>query len=74
MTEAEAFAPAEAGKKAKKILAVVVTSDRGLCGGVNSAVSRQARQTYLDLKKAGHDISVRLLVHLALLVHTLPSC
>ncbi len=55
------FAPVEAGKKPRKILAVVVTSDRGLCGGVNSAVSRQARQTYIDLKKAGHDMTVLLL-------------
>ena len=60
MTEEEVFAPVEAGKKQRKVLAVVVTSDRGLCGGVNSAVSRQARQNYINLKKAGHDVTVRV--------------
>ncbi len=56
VTEAEAFSTTE-GKK-KKILAVVVTSDRGLCGGVNSAVCRSARQSIIDLTKAGHDLKV----------------
>jgi len=56
VTEAEAFSTAE-GKK-KKILAVVVTSDRGLCGGVNSAVTRAARQTIIDLSKQGHDLKL----------------
>jgi len=60
VTEQQAFAVGEtgAGKKTKKMLAVVVTSHRGLCGGVNSAVCRVARQNYLDLKKAGMDISL----------------
>jgi hypothetical protein len=60
--EADAFAPAE-GKK-KKILAVVVTSDRGLCGGVNSSVTRAARSAFLDLKK-NHDLTVWVAVWLS---------
>ena len=40
--ESEVTASAEAGKKT---LWIVVSSDRGLCGGIHSSVSKQARKS-----------------------------
>ena len=45
----------------KKVLVVAVTSDRGLCGGVNSSIARYSREQLKALKDAGHDVSVRVL-------------
>jgi len=42
----------------KKVLVVAVTSDRGLCGGVNSSVARYAREQFRVLKEAGHEVSL----------------
>ncbi len=39
-------------------LVVVMTSDRGLCGGFNSSISRQARKTIRDLKKHGKNVKI----------------
>jgi len=42
----------------KKVLVVAVTSDRGLCGGVNSSVARYAREQLKDLKDQGHELTL----------------
>lgn len=39
-----------ASSERKNVLVVVVTSDRGLCGGFNNSVSKEAYQFYLDNK------------------------
>jgi F-type H+-transporting ATPase subunit gamma len=44
--------------KDKTHLMVVVTSDRGLCGGFNSSVVRAARQRIQDLRRAGNEVKV----------------
>lgn len=38
-------------KNNSKVLYVIVTSDRGLCGGFNNNVARSAEQSYLKLKE-----------------------
>lgn len=43
----------------KKVMFMVVTTDRGLCGGVNSQIIRAARTEYKRYTDAGHDCSVR---------------
>ena len=42
----------------KKIMCVVMTTDRGLCGGVNSSVTRAAKVKFQKLQDAGHNVSV----------------
>jgi ATP synthase F1 gamma subunit len=42
----------------KKVLVVAVTSDRGLCGGVNSVIARYSREQLKALKDAGHEVSM----------------
>jgi len=44
----------------KKILAVVVTSDKGLCGGLNSAVIRESQRLFTQYKKDGYAIELLL--------------
>ncbi len=39
-------------------LLVVVTSDRGLCGGFNANVIKEARNKILSLKNSGKDVSI----------------
>ena len=39
-------------------LIVVVTSDRGLCGGFNSSISREARNRIRDLQAAGKTVKL----------------
>ena len=39
-------------------LLVVMTSDRGLCGALNSSITRQARKTARDLKAAGKTVKI----------------
>jgi F-type H+-transporting ATPase subunit gamma len=46
---------------AKKIMCVVQTTDRGLCGGVNSSVTRFAKEKFKNLEAAGHEVSVMAL-------------
>ncbi|MFK7839722.1 MAG: F0F1 ATP synthase subunit gamma [Bdellovibrionales bacterium] len=42
----------------QKHLLVVVTADRGLCGGFNSNLARAARVKALELKAEGKDVSI----------------
>lgn len=46
------------GKKTPlhKVLLIVLTSDRGLCGGFNTHICRQAHQFYQDLKKRQQEV------------------
>jgi len=69
------------GDASKKIMFMVMTTDRGLCGGVNSQIIRAAKAQYSRYKDAGHDTSVRdtscLLAQLFLLPilhHTTSRC
>lgn len=39
-------------------LLVVATADRGLCGGFNSAIAREARRMIVDLQRAGKTVKV----------------
>ena len=39
-------------------LLVVMTSDRGLCGGFNSSIVRQARRIARDLKRDGKTVKI----------------
>jgi len=45
----------------KKHLLVVVTTDRGLCGGVNSAVNRAVRASVAELTAQGHQVKLFVL-------------
>jgi F-type H+-transporting ATPase subunit gamma len=55
--EEEAVRPAdEIG--AKNVMCVVLTTDRGLCGGVNSSVSRFARKKFQELAADGHNVTI----------------
>lgn len=69
MTDAKAYGKAneaifeqsEAAKtenKAEKILYIVASSDRGLCGGIHSSVAKAARKDIDDGEGAGKDIRV----------------
>jgi F-type H+-transporting ATPase subunit gamma len=42
----------------QKQLVVVVTSDRGLCGGFNGSIVREARRKIRNLVAAGKDVSI----------------
>ncbi|OPZ78097.1 MAG: ATP synthase gamma chain [Alphaproteobacteria bacterium ADurb.Bin438] len=42
----------------KKHLLLIVSSDKGLCGGFNSAIARLAKKTITDLKKQGKDVQI----------------
>lgn len=42
----------------QKHLLIVVTADRGLCGGFNSNLSRAAQKKILELQSAGKDVNV----------------
>ena len=39
-------------------LVVVMTADRGLCGGFNSSIARAARARIAELERAGKSVSV----------------
>ena len=43
----------------KKVLVVVVTSDRGLCGGFNSTLNRRTEEFVKKLRSQGRDVTVR---------------
>lgn len=43
--------------KIEKILYVVTSSDRGLCGGIHSSVAKFARRDILEGEGAGKDVS-----------------
>lgn len=49
----------EVTKTQKRVLLLAVSSDRGLCGGVNSAVTRRVRAEVDTLTRAGHAVEVR---------------
>lgn len=44
----------------KKILAVVVTSDKGLCGGLNSSVIRESNTIFNEYNKDGYELELVL--------------
>ena len=46
--------------ESKKILVVVVTSDKGLCGGLNSAVIRESTKHIGQYKKEGYEVELLL--------------
>lgn len=46
-------AEVEAPKDSERELFVVVSSDRGLCGGIHSSVSKKTRAAVAELAKAG---------------------
>ncbi len=46
------------GEKNKKILLVVVTSDRGLCGGFNGSMVKEVRKKVNQLQAAGHVVKL----------------
>jgi len=55
------FEQSEAAKsetKVEKILYIVASSDRGLCGGIHSSVAKAARKDILEGEGAGKDIRV----------------
>jgi F-type H+-transporting ATPase subunit gamma len=58
--KAQAAAKLEAGQKMKQLI-VAVTTDRGLCGSVNSSLSRMLGPYIHDQQKNGFDVSVFVL-------------
>lgn len=44
--------------KDETYLLVTVTSDRGLCGGFNSSIAREARRRIVDLKSRGKQVKI----------------
>jgi len=46
--------------ESKKLLAIVVTSDKGLCGGLNSAVIRESTKVFEQYKNDGYEIELLL--------------
>ena len=50
----------EIDKLPQKNLLVVITTDRGLCGGVNSSLARVLKNLVPKLHKAKKDVQVRL--------------
>lgn len=56
--DSPAFAKATAGKK--KLLALVVTSDKGLCGSLNSAVIRESTMLFEQYKQEGYEIELAI--------------
>lgn len=44
--------------KDKVHLLIVVTSDRGLCGGFNASITRAVRQRIAELKRDGHEVKL----------------
>lgn len=43
----------------KKVLVIVVTSDRGLCGGFNGILNRRTEDFIRKQRAAGHDVAMR---------------
>lgn len=43
----------------KKVLVIVVTSDRGLCGGFNGTLNRRTEDFIKKQRAAGHDVTMR---------------
>src|SRR3989338_6819362 len=46
--------------RTKKILVMVVTSDKGLCGGLNSSVIRECKSFFAEYQKGGYTIELIL--------------
>jgi len=47
--------------ESKKILAIVVTSDKGLCGGLNSSIIRDCSHLFEQYKKDGYEVDAALI-------------
>src|SRR3989344_790221 len=47
-------------KETNKIIALVVASDKGLCGGLNGAVIRESQKLFDQYKKDGYEIELIL--------------
>lgn len=50
--------PLTKGRPVKKIALVVVTGDRGLCGGYNNAILKKAEKRMAELKQLGLDYTI----------------
>lgn len=48
-------------REIKKVTLVVITGDRGLCGGYNSFMIKKAEARFKELKKAGIDVDMILI-------------
>lgn len=46
--------------KSKKVLAVVITSDKGLCGGLNSSIIRECNNIFTEYKSEGYKLELVL--------------
>ena len=60
-TNAPALLVGRGDAKNKKILLVVITSDRGLCGGFNGAMVKEVRKKIHTLSQAGHNVSLMVI-------------
>ena len=49
----------------KKVTIVLVTGDRGLCGGYNSQVIKQATRRIAKLKEQGIEVFYQILLHIS---------
>ncbi len=54
----EALHPLLAARAEKRVLLVVMTSDRGLCGAFNASINRTAEREYRSRVEAGQDVRV----------------
>jgi F-type H+-transporting ATPase subunit gamma len=57
----EALHPLLAKREPKRVMLVVLTSDRGLAGAFNTGVGRAAYRQYQDLVAAGKEVSVAII-------------
>jgi F-type H+-transporting ATPase subunit gamma len=56
----EELHPLLAYREPKRVLFVVLTSDRGLAGAFNSGVSKAAHRAYLELRAAGKTVEIAM--------------
>ena len=56
----EGSPPYEGGARGGKLLVVIVTSDKGLCGGLNSTVIRESSKLLDQYKKNGYEAELLL--------------
>jgi F-type H+-transporting ATPase subunit gamma len=56
----EADLPLLKQRQVKKVCLLVITGDRGLCGGYNSSIIRRAEERIRDLKKEGIEYTLVL--------------
>ncbi|CCM04500.1 uncharacterized protein FIBRA_06680 [Fibroporia radiculosa] len=61
VANSEVFQNAPAEEPAKRKLFIVISSDKGLCGGIHSSVTKATRRTFAD-KEAGIDADSPIMV------------